>query len=43
MAGNHDITDAKSGYENFIKNLKRSTIAVAVVTVIVVLIIASRA
>ena len=43
MAGNHDITDAKSGYENFIKNLKRSTIAVAIVTIIVVAIIASRA
>ena len=43
MAGNQDITDAKSGYESFIKNLKRSTIAVAIVTIIVVAIIASRA
>ncbi len=43
MAGNQDITEAKSNYESFIKNLKRSTVAVAIVTVIVVLIIASRA
>jgi hypothetical protein len=43
MAGNQDITDAKSGYEAFIRNLKRSTIAVAIVTIIVVAIIASRA
>ena len=43
MAGNHDVTDAKIGYEKFIKNVTRSTIAVAIVTVIVVLIIASRA
>ncbi len=43
MAGNQDITNAKSGYEAFIRNLKRSTIAVAVVTIIVVAIIASRA
>lgn len=43
MAGNQDTTDAKSGYESFIKNLKRSTIAVAIVTIIVVAIIASRA
>jgi hypothetical protein len=43
MAGNQDITNAKSDYDSFIKNLKRSTIAVVIITVIVVAIIASRA
>ncbi len=43
MAGKQDITEAKNSYDNFIKNLKRSTIAVVVITAIVVLIIASRA
>ncbi len=43
MANNQDNSAAEEGYANFIVMLKRSTIAVAIITVIVVAIIASRA
>jgi hypothetical protein len=43
MANNQDNTTAEAGYASFLVMLKRSTIAVAIITVIVVAIIASRA
>jgi hypothetical protein len=43
MANNQDNSAAEAGYASFLVMLKRSTIAVVIVTVIVVAIIASRA
>ena len=43
MANNHDLGPAKETYAGFITLFKWGTIAAAVVTAIVVLIIASRA
>ncbi|WP_281274254.1 hypothetical protein [Sphingorhabdus wooponensis] len=43
MANNHDLGPAKETYEGFVTFFKWGTIVTAIVTAIVVLIIASRA